>query len=122
LLKARTESWRSFTAEQVSPKQAAWLNKILQRKAFNKLGLLTKEDGSLTNNIQESHSMLMKEHFPGSRVIQMTTDTRGNYQIHWEQQAALSTQYWLTSGRGLIWQPWTLLSNSSEINVQDPMD
>jgi hypothetical protein len=68
-LKARTVSWRTFTADQVSNSQAAGLNKILQRKAYNKLGLLTKNNGSLTENLAESYQLLMEEHFPGSSLI-----------------------------------------------------
>jgi hypothetical protein len=64
-----TVSWRTFTADQVFHSQAARLNKILQRKAYNKLGLLTKNDGSLTENLAESYQLLMEEHFPGSSLI-----------------------------------------------------
>jgi hypothetical protein len=45
--------------------------------------------------------MLMKEHFLGLRVIQMTTDTQGN-EPDPLGATVLSTQYWLTSVRGLI--------------------
>jgi hypothetical protein len=76
--KARTASWRAFTAEQVSPKQAARLNRILQRKAYNKLGLLKKDDGTLTGSIQESYLLLMKEHFPGCQVITQVAYTQSS--------------------------------------------
>jgi hypothetical protein len=65
-LKARCKSWKNFTEEQVSPHQAAKLHKILQRKAYNKLSQLRKDDDSMTETIAESHSILMAEHFPGS--------------------------------------------------------
>jgi hypothetical protein len=68
-LKARTASWKKFTSDQVSPKQAARLNQILRRQAYNKLGLLTKEDGTLMECPQESYQLLMKEHFPGSLPV-----------------------------------------------------
>jgi hypothetical protein len=71
--KARTASWRTFRAEQVSPTQAARLNKILQQKTYHTLGLLQKTDGSLTKTVEKSHAMLMAEHFPGSQLLQTTT-------------------------------------------------
>jgi hypothetical protein len=48
------ESWQAFTEETVLPKQVARLNKILKQKAYHKLDLLTKDDGTLTESIQES--------------------------------------------------------------------
>jgi hypothetical protein len=68
-LKAHTASWKKFTSDQVSPKQADRLNQILQQQAYNKLGLLTKEDGTLRECPQESYQLLMKEHFPGSLPV-----------------------------------------------------
>jgi hypothetical protein len=72
-LKARTASWRTFTAEAVSPKQAARLNKILQRKAYNKLGLLKKDDRTLIETVEESYKILMAEHFPGCQLLTVAT-------------------------------------------------
>jgi hypothetical protein len=69
-IKARTKSWRKFTADQVSPKQAARLHRILQRKAYNKLSLLKRDDGSPTETLEESYQLLMQEHFPGSMPLQ----------------------------------------------------
>jgi hypothetical protein len=69
-IKARTKSWRVFTADQVSPKQAARLHRILQRQAYNKLGLLKRDDGSLTECPEESYKLLMQEHFPGSMPLE----------------------------------------------------
>jgi hypothetical protein len=71
-LKAPTASWRTFTADQVSPTQAAKLNQILRRKAYNKLGELRKDDGSMTKTATESQALLMAEHFPGSQLLIMT--------------------------------------------------
>jgi DNA-binding TFAR19-related protein (PDSD5 family) len=59
-LKARKKSWQQFTADQVSPKQAAKLHKILQRQAYNKLGLIRRNDRSLTESQEESHVILMQ--------------------------------------------------------------
>jgi hypothetical protein len=72
-LKARKKSWQQFTSDQVSPKQAAKLHKILQRQAYNKLGLIRRKDGSLTESQEESHAILMQEHFPGSMPSEPTT-------------------------------------------------
>jgi hypothetical protein len=69
-IKARTKSWRKFMADQVSPKQAARLHRIIQRKAYNKLSLLKRDDGSLTESPEESYQLLMQEHFPGSMPLQ----------------------------------------------------
>jgi hypothetical protein len=69
-IKARTKSWREFTADQVSPKQAARLHRILQRQAYNKLSLLKRDDGSITESPEESNQLLMQEHFPGSMPLQ----------------------------------------------------
>jgi hypothetical protein len=69
-IKARTKFWRVFTADQVSPKQAARLHRILQRQAYNKLGLLKRDDGSLTKCPEESYKLLMQEHFPGSMPLE----------------------------------------------------
>jgi hypothetical protein len=73
-LKARTSSWRKFTSDQVTPKLAARLHRVLQRQAYNKLGLLTKDDGTLTESQEESHLLLMKEHFPGSSPTNISAD------------------------------------------------
>jgi hypothetical protein len=66
---ARQKSWQQFTEDQVSPKEAARLHPILQRHAYNKLGLLTKDDGTLADSQEESYQILMKEHFPGSTLL-----------------------------------------------------
>jgi hypothetical protein len=55
------------------PKQAAHLNKILQRKAYNKLGLLKKDNGTLTETVEESYKILMAEHFPGCQLLPVAT-------------------------------------------------
>jgi hypothetical protein len=52
-------------ADQVSPKEADSLHRILQTQAYNKLGLICRDDGSLTNSREESYQILMAEHFPG---------------------------------------------------------
>jgi hypothetical protein len=87
--KARTASWRTFTADQVSPTQAARLNQILCRKAYNKQGVLKRDDGSMTESVTESHALLMAEHFPGSLPLDIAsmepsegpdpTDARGQH-------------------------------------------
>jgi hypothetical protein len=56
----------------VSPKQAAKLHKILQRQAYNKLGLIRRDDGTLTESQEESHQLLRQEHFPGSMTLTAT--------------------------------------------------
>jgi hypothetical protein len=56
-------------ADQVSPKEAARLHRILQRQAYNKLGLLTRDDGTLADSQEESYQILIKEHFSGSTLL-----------------------------------------------------
>jgi hypothetical protein len=77
-LKARTSSWCKFTSNQVTPKLAARLHRVLQRQAYNKLGLLTKDDGTLTESQEMSHLLLMKEHFPGSSPTNISADRGEN--------------------------------------------
>jgi hypothetical protein len=76
-IKARTKSWREFTGDQVTPKQAARLHSILQRHAYNKLkhaynklSLLKRDNGLLTESPEESYQLLMQEHFPGLMPLQ----------------------------------------------------
>jgi hypothetical protein len=66
---ARRKSWQKFTADQVSPKEAASLHHILQRQAYNKLGLICRDNGSLADSREESYQILMAEHFPGSTPL-----------------------------------------------------
>jgi hypothetical protein len=47
-------------------------SKILRDKATNKLGLVRKQDGSLSISPEESMKTMIEEHFPGSSV---TTET-----------------------------------------------
>jgi hypothetical protein len=73
----------THTPKQVSTTQAAKLNQILQRKAYNKLDLLTKVNGSITETVEESNVVLTEEHFYGSQSINETnttndTDTTGS--------------------------------------------
>jgi hypothetical protein len=76
-LKVQTDIWKTFALEQVTPKVAARLYKIIQRKAYNKLGLLRRADDTLTESTEESHRLLMAKHFPGSSNIPEIMDTAG---------------------------------------------
>jgi hypothetical protein len=49
----------------------------IQRKAYNILGLLRRADDTLTESTEESHRLLMAEHFPGSTNIPEIMDTAG---------------------------------------------
>jgi hypothetical protein len=78
-LKARKKSWQQFTADQVSPKQDAKLHTILQRQAYNKLGLIQRNDRSLTESQEESHEIIMQEHFPGLLPLMATEPCTANF-------------------------------------------
>jgi hypothetical protein len=48
---------------------AARLNKIIRQKSYRTLGSLCKPDGGFTDSLQESHLLLMNEHFPGAILL-----------------------------------------------------
>ena len=67
--KSKKQSWRKFIAEIASTQEASRVNKILRKSgaAAPQLGLVTKADGELSANKQETLDEMLREHFPGSR-------------------------------------------------------
>jgi hypothetical protein len=66
----------------VSPKQAARLHRILQRQAYNKLGLLKRDNDTLTESPEESFKLLMKEHFPSSQPLQASEPSSPDFDLN----------------------------------------
>ncbi|XP_017875793.1 uncharacterized protein LOC108622427, partial [Ceratina calcarata] len=64
--KAKKKSWREFCKGLNKMQDIARINKILERVEQNNLGLLKRENGTLTNNIKETLELLISEHFPGA--------------------------------------------------------
>ena len=63
--KARHKSWQAFTSETINVKLASRLNRILQKNARHEVSLIKLPGGTLTDSIDQSYQVLMKEHFPG---------------------------------------------------------
>lgn len=63
-LKAKKPDWRNFNTKQNSTESINILQKILERKKENTLGVLEKPDGTSTNPGQDTIEFLMKSHFP----------------------------------------------------------
>ena len=65
-LKAKKQDWQDFNTNQNSLESINLLRKILERKQANRLGVLTKPDGTTTNPGQDTLKFLMESHFPSS--------------------------------------------------------
>ena len=71
LRQAKVKSWQSFCSEAGSfeggsPKALSRINKILQRRVNQTLGLLRKPDQGMADSPEESIEILLSKHFPGS--------------------------------------------------------
>jgi hypothetical protein len=66
--KLKRNEWKKYSSDVPNTKQAAKLNKIIQKK-FNtrQIGILRREDGQSTQTIDETAELLMETHFPGCR-------------------------------------------------------
>lgn len=62
--KAKSNNWKAKMTELEKTKDTARLVKLLENGKTCRLGSLLKEDGSYTNNLEESNELLMKTHFP----------------------------------------------------------
>jgi hypothetical protein len=65
---AKKERFQEFVREVETLPYMAKLSKILRSKAANKLGVVQKQDGSLSTSLEESLKTMVEEHFPGSLV------------------------------------------------------
>ena len=71
LRQAKVQAWRAFCSEagsfeEGSSKALSRLNKILQRRSNQTLGLLRRPDQEMAESPEESIDILLSEHFPGS--------------------------------------------------------
>jgi hypothetical protein len=69
---AKKDKFQEFVSDVETLPDMAKPSKILRDKATNKLGLVRKQDGSLSISPEESMKTMIEEHFPGSSV---TTET-----------------------------------------------
>lgn len=70
LREAKRRSWRAFCQEVVDTPTAARLHKVLAKEHCNGIGELKKGDGTLTSTNDETLSLLLATHFPGSNIFQ----------------------------------------------------
>ena len=63
------KDWQDFNTNQDSLESINKLRKILERKQANRLGVLTKPDGTNTNPGRDTLEYLIKSHFPSSEDI-----------------------------------------------------
>ena len=75
--RAKRDSFRELVRDTTSVHAMAKLNKILDRKESNSLGLITKADGTTTVSTGETLQVMTQEHFPGSEQCS-DPDVRSN--------------------------------------------
>ncbi len=68
--RAKRKSWQLFTESCNTPKDLATLNRIIQRKDNQNLGILQKGDGDFCDDHQETLQLLVDTHFPKNRAPQ----------------------------------------------------
>ena len=75
--KARKNSWREFTSKIDSISDMSKLFKIISKGPSPEVGLIRKQDGSMSINSEESLTELLNEHFPqchvGQKVVREAT-------------------------------------------------
>lgn len=64
--RSKRDSWRKLVGQVEGMSEMARLNKIIGEKENQKVGLLSRGDGSTTTNTAETLQVLMNEHFPGN--------------------------------------------------------
>ena len=64
--KQKRSSWRTFTEECKTIQDLSRLNKIMQRKENNSLGILLNNDSTFCRSPEETMNLLLDTHFPGS--------------------------------------------------------
>ena len=63
--KAKRRGWQQFLEEATDLRKVSQINKIVQARDNNSLGMLRKEDGSICKTLNESINRLVEVHFPG---------------------------------------------------------
>jgi hypothetical protein len=85
--KLKRNEWKRFSSDIPNTKQAAKLNKIIQKKFNNRqIGILHREDGQSTQTIDETAEILLKTHFPGCRnptEYSLSNDLYANPPLTW---------------------------------------
>ena len=76
LRRARRKSWQEFCEGIDDFKKASLLNKVVQAKGRQSLGILKKEDGVSCDSPQETLDLLVKTHFPGNVDVTRTPPSR----------------------------------------------
>jgi ribonuclease HI len=94
--KAKEQSWREFTEASNDFKAAAKLEKIIQGQPSQRVNLLKKPNGSMSDSPQEAIAILMHEHFP------LCTDPTPQTEIEdWleslEEPTTLQPTNWITT-------------------------
>lgn len=64
--RSKRKNWRHMCESIDSTPETARLQKVLSKDHTNGLGTLKKNDGSFTENTQETLELMMETHFPGS--------------------------------------------------------
>ena len=93
--RAKRDSFRNLVSETADVASMAKLNKILDRKQSHSLGLVTKPDGSMSTSTSESLSTMIKEHFPGSYLV----DELGEDREFEDPPRPLESCPWITNYR-----------------------
>lgn len=82
LRKARNNSWRKFTTEIESTKEAARLQKFFEGYTARRTITIEKSDGTFTSNADETNAELLKAKFPECTVLDINDDWPENIFIH----------------------------------------
>ena len=64
--KAKKVQWKQFVENLDDPQKMAYFNKVVLKGCQERVGLLKKDDGAFTSDLEESINLLLAEHFPGS--------------------------------------------------------
>ena len=67
--KEKRNSWKKYVSEISSPKSISLLNKILQKKKIEDIGILKDSEGNFAKSPQESINILMKSHHPDGELL-----------------------------------------------------
>jgi len=74
---AREDAWHEYCSTIKNPKEMAKLQKQVQGKENQALGLLKRVDGTFSASPLETMEILLDNHFPGSEEV-----TRGEHPLH----------------------------------------
>ena len=92
--KVKKESWKQFLEDADNPTKVSHINRIIQGKVNQTLGMMKNSDGTACSSPEDSLLRVINTHFPGNRMISPVQEEDGTtiVNIHHERANFITSE------------------------------